>query len=87
MAAFMEKGSPAWRIWDVHGRVTYRVTSRRFIARRARIITDTPHSLQSVMTATLANRQDATPGRTRYHAGVVRPGEWLDGEKNDVRYP
>jgi len=41
----------------------------------------------SVMAATLANRQDATSGRTRYHAGVVRPGEWPDGEKNDVRYP
>ncbi len=42
---------------------------------------------RSVMTSTLADRQDATPGRTRYHAGVVRPGEWPDGEKNDVRYP
>jgi len=39
------------------------------------------------MTSTLADRQDATSGRTRYHAGVVRPGEWPDGEKNDVRYP
>lgn len=39
------------------------------------------------MTGTLADGWGAVRQRTRYHAEVVRPGEWLDGEKNDVRYP
>lgn len=39
------------------------------------------------MAATLADGRDAMPTQTRYHAGIVRPGEWPDGEKNDVRDP
>ncbi len=36
----------------------------------------------SVTLDTLTEDGDVLQRRTSYHAMVVRPGEWLDGEKN-----
>ena len=39
------------------------------------------------MQTTLVGAPDVGSARTGYHAVVVRPGEWPDGEKINVRYP